>query len=49
LVERALLNSGLNYQKSKDWLRAIASFDTLVTNYSQSQYAIPGLQNIADA
>ncbi len=48
LVERALLNSGLNFQKSKDWIRAIATYDTLVTNYPKSKFAIPALHNMAD-
>jgi len=48
LVEPALLNSGLNYQKSKDWIRAIASYDSLVTRYPSSKFAVQALQNMAD-
>lgn len=48
LVERALFNSGLSFQKSKDWIRAISTYDTLVTNYPKSKFAIPALHNMAD-
>jgi len=48
MVERALLNSGLNFQKSKDWVRAIGAYDTLVTRFPKSKFAVPALQNMAD-
>ncbi len=48
MVERALLNSGLNFQKSKDWVRAIGAYDTLVTRFSSSKLAVPALQNMAE-
>ncbi len=47
IVEPALLRSGLNYQKAKDWVRAISVFDTLATKYPKSKYALPALQNMA--
>ena len=47
-VEAALYNSGRNYQKAKDWVRAISVFDTLATKYPQSKYAVPALENMAD-
>ncbi|HGY56860.1 MAG TPA: tetratricopeptide repeat protein [Caldithrix abyssi] len=47
-VEPALFNSGRNFQLAKDWVRAIAVFDTLATKYPQSKFAIPALENMAD-
>jgi len=48
IVEPALLRSGLNYQKAKDWVRAIASYDTLATHFPKSKFAITALQNMAE-
>ena len=48
MVERALLNSGLNFQKSKDWVRAVGVYDTLVTRFPKSKLAVPALQNMAE-
>ncbi|HID82639.1 MAG TPA: tetratricopeptide repeat protein [Thiotrichales bacterium] len=47
-VEAALFNAGRNFQKAKDWVRAISVFDTLATKYPQSKYAVPALENMAD-
>ena len=47
IIEPALLRSGLNYQKAKDWVRAIAVYDTLATRYPKSKFALPALQNMA--
>ncbi len=47
LVEAALFNSGLNFQKAKDWVRSNSSFDTLATKFPQSKYAVLALENIA--
>ena len=48
LVQRALNNSGLNFQKAKDWVRAIETFDTLVVKYPESKYTMGALLSIAD-
>ncbi len=47
LVEAALFNSGLNFQKAKDWVRSNESFNILATEYPKSKYAIPALENMA--
>lgn len=47
LVEAALFNGGLNYQKVKDWVRAIETFDILTTNFPDSKFALDALENIA--
>ncbi len=47
LVEAALFNSGLNFQKAKDWVRSNESFNILATEYPQSKYAILALENMA--
>ncbi|WP_169833719.1 tetratricopeptide repeat protein [Caldithrix abyssi] len=47
LVEAALFNSGLNFQKAKDWVRSNESFNILATEYPDSKYAIPALENMA--
>ncbi len=48
LVQAALNNSGLNFQKAKDWVRAISTFDTLVVKYPDSKYTMGALLSIAD-
>ncbi|NOX88849.1 MAG: tetratricopeptide repeat protein [Calditrichaeota bacterium] len=47
LVEAALYNSGLNFQKAKDWVRSNESFNILATEFPQSKYAILSLENMA--
>jgi len=48
IVETALFNSGFNFQRAKDWVRAIGVLDTLVTHYPKSKFAVSALQKIAD-
>ncbi|MGD9898385.1 MAG: tetratricopeptide repeat protein [Calditrichaceae bacterium] len=48
LVESALYNGGLNYQKAKDWVRAIETFDILASQHPKSKFAIDALENMAD-
>lgn len=48
MVQAALFNGGRNYEKVKDWVRSIATFDTLVTAYPKSEYAIESLERMAD-
>ncbi len=47
LVEAALYNSGLNFQKAKDWVRSNEAFNILATEYPDSKYAILALENMA--
>ncbi len=47
LVIAALFNSGLNFQKAKDWVRSNEAFDILATKYPDSKYAILALDNMA--
>lgn len=49
LVEAALYNSGLNFQRAKDWVRAIESFDVLASNYPDAKYSVDALENMAKA
>lgn len=48
LVERALYNSGFNFQRAKDWIRAVSVLDTLATNFPKSQFAVKALQKMAE-
>ncbi len=48
IVETALFRSGLDYQKAKDWLRAISVYDTLAIHYPKSKFSLPALQNMAE-
>lgn len=48
-VEPALFNSGRNFKKAKDWIRAVETFDVLATNYPDSKHAISSLENMADS
>ncbi|MBD3225983.1 MAG: tetratricopeptide repeat protein [Caldithrix sp.] len=49
LAEAALYNSGLNFEKVKDWVRAIETYDTLATIYPDSKYALPAMEKMAKA
>ncbi|GAB4329812.1 MAG: hypothetical protein Kow0037_05080 [Calditrichia bacterium] len=49
IVDVALFNSGRNYEKAEEWLKAIAIYDTLVTNFEDSKYRLVALGKIADA
>ncbi len=49
LAEAALFNAGLNYERVKDWVRAINVFDTLAVVYPDSRYALPSLEKMAGA
>lgn len=48
MVQAALFNSGRNFENAKDWVRSIATYDTLVTAFPQSEYAVESLERIAD-
>lgn len=48
LVETSLYRAGLNFQKAKDWVRAVETFDIIVTEFSDSKFAIDALENMAD-
>ncbi len=47
LVVAALFNSGLNFQKAKDWVRSNEAFNILATEYPDSKYAVQALDNMA--
>lgn len=48
IVDVALFNSAQNYEKAEEWQQAIATYDTLVTNYNDSKYSLVALGRIAD-
>ncbi|MBN2424676.1 MAG: tetratricopeptide repeat protein [Calditrichaceae bacterium] len=47
-VEPALYNGGLNFEKAKDWIRAIETFNIIATNFPKSKYAVNSLERMAD-
>ncbi|GAB4368577.1 MAG: hypothetical protein Kow0042_09820 [Calditrichia bacterium] len=49
IVDVALFNSGRNYEKAGEWQQAISVYDTLVTNFPESEYRLVALGRIADA
>lgn len=49
IVDLALFNSAKNYELSNEWKQAINVYDTLITNYEDSQYRLIALGKIADA
>jgi len=48
MLEQALYNGGFNYQRAKDFVRAIETFNILVEKYPTSKFAINALENIAE-
>jgi len=49
IVDLALFNSGRNYERAGEWLKAIQTYDTLIVNFPESQYRLIALGRVADA